>query len=144
MGRTLKTLLRHLGRRGSFLLFLSLLDLIYGYALLSPTSRSLNNPTILFLMQIMPLWAWGLLWLLVGVVCFIFAFRCKDTIAFGAAVFLKVFWGFVFLVGWLLGDVERGYLSTAIWTAFAAVTLLIAGWPEPKHQSGADQWTRQP
>jgi hypothetical protein len=136
-------LLNRIGRRGSFLLFLSLLDFIYGYSLLFPTPRSLTNPTTQFIIEIAPLTIWGVLWLAVGVICLIFAFRRKDTIGFAAAMFLKVLWGFTFLIGWLLGAVERGFLSSAIWLAFAAALAVIAGWPEPNFDQGADQWTRQ-
>src|SRR5687768_11084491 len=94
-------LIQHIGRRGAFLLFLALLDLIYGYSLLFPTLRSLTNPTTLFLVEIAPLSVWGGLWLAVGILCLIFAFRRRDTIGFAAAMFLKVFWGLVFLFGWM-------------------------------------------
>jgi len=47
-----------------------------------------------------------------------------------------VLWALVFLLGWVFADVERGYLSTAIWGAFAAVLALIATWPEPEPGKG--------
>jgi hypothetical protein len=45
-------------------------------------------------------------------------------------MFVKVLWAVTFLLDWLFADVERGYLSTAIWRAFAAVLGLIATWPD--------------
>jgi hypothetical protein len=131
-----------IGRRGSFLLFLTVLDLMYGYSLLFPTPQSLSNPTSLFLIKVMPLWAWAMLWLAVGIICLICAFRAKDAFGFAAAMFLKVIWGTMFLLGWTFVGVERGYLSATFWYAFAFTVFLIAGWPEPK-PNGADQWTRQ-
>lgn len=119
-----------IGRRGAFLIFLALLDLIYAYGLAFPTERSVNSPTSKFLASTMPLWAWGALWAVVGLVCLFFAFRIKDRIGYAAAMFIKVLWALMFLLGWLFADVERGYLSTAIWGAFAAVLWLISGWQE--------------
>lgn len=130
------------GRRGSFLLFLAMLDLMYGYSLLFPTAQSLSNPTSLFLVKVLPLWDWGILWLAIGAICLFFAFRAKDAVGFAAAMFLKVIWGTMFLLGWLFAGVERGYLSATFWFAFAFTVYLIAGWPEAK-PSGADPWTRQ-
>jgi hypothetical protein len=132
-----------IGRRGAFLLFLTFLDLLYGYSLLFPTPRSLTNPTTRFIIEIAPLSLWGILWLAVGVICLVFAFRRKDTIGFAAGMFLKVLWGLTFLFGWILGDVERGWISSAIWLSFAAVLALIAGWPEPNFDQGAERWNRQ-
>src|SRR5215213_10409504 len=127
-----RRLLSHIGRRGAFLLFLAEVDLIYALGMLFPTSLSLSYPTTRFLMQVSPLWVWGLLWLVVGIICLIFAFREKDAIAYAAAMFLKVLWGLTFLLGWIFTGVERGYQSSAVWLTFAAICLLIATWPEPE------------
>lgn len=128
-------LIHRIGRRGAFLAFLALLDVIYSYALLYPTPRAASNPTYVFLAAVMPLWAWGLLWGAVGAICLLYALKKHDGPGYAAAMFLKVLWALMFLLGWLFADVERGYLSTAIWGAFAAVLAIIASWPEP-HQEG--------
>lgn len=124
------------GRRGAFLLFLSLLDLVYAYGLAFPTPRAASNPTYQFLASTLPLEVWGALWAVVGTLCFVFAFRQQDAPGYAAAMFIKVLWALVFLLGWMFADVERGYLSTAIWGAFAAVLALIATWPEPEPGKG--------
>lgn len=120
----------HVGRRGAFLLFLALLDIISAVGLAFPTARSVNNPTTVFLASLMPMWAWGVLWALVGFICLFFAFRRKDSVGFAAAMFLKVLWAAMFLLGWLFADVERGYLAFVIWGAFAGVVKIIEGWQE--------------
>ena len=84
----------------------------------------------------MPLEVWGALWATVGTLCFVFAFMQQDAPGYAAAMFIKVLWALVFLLGWAFADVERGYLSTAIWGAFAAVLALIATWPEPEPGKG--------
>ena len=112
------------------MIFLSLLDLIYAYALAFPTLRALQNPTSIFLAHVVPLEAWGSLWAAVGVLCLVYAFRLNDAPAYAAAMFLKMLWATTFFLGWILADVERGYLSAAIWGAFAAIVILIATWPD--------------
>jgi hypothetical protein len=131
-----KTLSQRIGRRGAFLLFLSLLDWVYAYGLAFPTPRASSNPTYQFLASTLPLEAWGALWAIVGTLCFVFAFMQQDAPGYAAAMFIKVLWALVFLLGWAFADVERGYLSTAIWGAFAAVLSLIATWPEPEPGRG--------
>jgi hypothetical protein len=119
-----------LGRRGCFLLFLTQLDYIYGLSLLLPTPSSLKMPQNIFLMAIMPLWIWGSLWVIVGATCMIFAFRAHDGIGYAAAMFIKVLWGTVFFLGWIFSDIERAYLTSTIWCAFAAVVYLVSTWPD--------------
>jgi nitrate reductase NapE component len=133
-----------IGRRGAFLLFLSVLDFIFAYGLAFPTARSAGNPTTMFLASILPLWAWGLAWALVGLSCLVFAFRRKDRIGYAAAMSLKAFWAVLFLIGWLFAGVERGYLSTAIWGAFGFIVWLISGWQENPAPKENPQPTAQP
>jgi hypothetical protein len=123
------------GRRGTFLLFLTILDFVYGYSLLYPTPLSITSPTSVFLAEVLPLWVWGWLWVTVGIICCIFAFRQKDAPGFAAGIFLKILWGTIFLLGWTFAGVERGYLSSTIWIAFAGVLAIIASWPEPRPEA---------
>jgi hypothetical protein len=128
--------IHRVGRRGAYLLFLALLDFIYAYALFVPTPRAMATPTYTFLAQMFPLephfvlMLWGMAWAAVGFVCLVTAFSAQDAIGYAVAIFLKILWASIFLLGWLFADVERGYLSTAIWGAFAAVTGLISTWPD--------------
>jgi hypothetical protein len=127
-------LARIIGRRGAFLLFLSLLDLIYGFSLAFP-GKAVSNPIYIYLASIAPIGMWSVLWTAVGIICLVFAFKEKDAIAFTAAMFIKVLWALLFLFGWFFAGVDRGYLSTAIWGSFAAVLALVSTWPDPlKHE----------
>lgn len=123
-------LLKRVGRRGAFLLWLAMLDLVYGWSMLNPTPRSLTNPTTEFLVQVLPLWVWGSLWMLVGGVCVVYAFRFSDALGFAAAMMLKTLWGMLFLIGWIVVDVERGYLSAVIWLSFAGLMALVVPWAD--------------
>lgn len=125
--RHLETLRYRVGRRGCALLFFALLDLIYAASLLSaPAGGSYR-----FLADILPLAVWAGLWGAVGLLCAVQAFLPSDRAAFAAASLIKVVWGMVQLIGWLIADLDRGYVAAAVWLAFAAFVLVIAGWPEP-------------
>jgi hypothetical protein len=131
-----KRLALRVGRRGAFLLFLAILDWIYAYALAFPTPVAIKSPTYTFLATTFSLPVWASVWAIVGTICFVFAFRERDAPGYAAAMFLKILWAVTFLLGWIFADVERGYLSTAIWGAFAAVLALISTWPEPEPGKG--------
>lgn len=109
------------------MLFFALLDLVYAVSLIgAPPTAALR-----FLTSILPIPAWAALWGAVGLLCLVQAFMPSDRAAFAAAALIKVVWGVVQLWGWLFGDLDRGYVSAAVWLALAAFVHVIAGWPEP-------------
>lgn len=128
---------RHrVGRRGASLLFLAMLDVVYGTGLTCIGDIGRANPTYQYAASVAPLGAWAALWLLVAAVCAVQAFMIRDQLAFGCAVCLKILWGGLMLIGWLTGDLPRGYVSAAIWGAFGAWVFIISGWTESEN-SGA-------
>ncbi len=131
MTRLTMSIAQRVGRRGTALLFFALLDVVYAISLANPVEEVRRSKTLVFVQQIMPLYAWSMLWLVVGIVCAIGAFMQKDRWAFTAAMFLKVLWGTVFLLGWALYGLERGYVSAVIWLVFAGWIYVISTWPEP-------------
>lgn len=126
---------RHrIGRRGASLLFLALLDAVYGAGLAFLGSVGRANPTYQFIGKVAPLETWATVWWLVGAVCLTQAFMLRDQVAFGLAVCLKLTWGGLTLLGWMLHDLPRGYVSAAIWLAFGGWLFIISGWSEePEH-----------
>jgi hypothetical protein len=136
---------RRVGRRGSALLFFAVLDLIYSFSLYHPAPRAAATPAFVFIAGIVPLWAWATLWLVVGLLCLVGAFVREDSFAWAAAMLLKVLWGSVFLTGWWLAGLERGWVSAAIWLCSAALVALLAGWPEPIGSASQRRpmWSRQ-
>lgn len=122
-------LTQRIGRRGAALLFFTMLDFVYCYALLTAA-----QPLAAFYEWMdskVPLTAWAVVWGGVGLICLVYAFRTYDTVAFMAAVALKVAWGLFALFGWIAGEVDRGYVSAVIWLGFAAFVYLIAGGVPP-------------
>lgn len=122
---------RRVGRRGAVLLWLALLDLVYGSSLAHPPSETARSASIRFFADLMPLPVWGGLWLAVGVLCLAGAFLRHDRWAFAFATGLKVLWGGVCLFGWMLAGLPRGWVSAVIFLPMAALVLIISTWPEP-------------
>lgn len=118
-----------IGRRGAALLFFALLDVIYCYALLTAARPLVSFYE--FLDSTLPLTVWAIVWGGVGLICLTYAFRTYDTVGFMFAVALKVAWGLFALLGWLAGEIDRGYVSAVIWLGFAAFVHLIAGGVPP-------------
>jgi hypothetical protein len=131
----------HVGKRGRVLAFFGALDVVYAVSLAAPDATTRNTPFFGWLGQIAPLWAWSLMWAMVGAVCLWQALCRRDGIGFAAAIALKICWGGVCLGAWLFGGVDRGYVSAAIWLGLAYFVSTIAGWPEPGGERGPT-WTR--
>lgn len=121
----------HVGKRGRFLLFFGLLDAVYAFSLTAPDAQTRRAPLFLWLAEIAPLWVYAAAWGLVGALCVWQAFCRRDGLAFSAAILVKICWGVTCLGGWLFGDVDRGYVSTAIWLGLAYLIWVISSWPEP-------------
>lgn len=121
-----------LGRRGAVLLYLAVVDVLYALSLWRPAPAAQRTPATRFLIEVMPLLAWAALWLVVGVLCLAGAFRHRARpVAYAAAVAIKALWGLTFLLGWLAGEVDRGWVGAVVWLGLAALVAVLAGWPEP-------------
>lgn len=129
---------RIVSERGEALLFFGGLDLIYAYGILYPP-RPLTD-LYAWSAQLLPLWFWALLWSGVGVLLLVCAFLPRgDTIAFTAAVMLKIAWGVLALLGWLSGAFDRGYLTAAIWLGAAWLVYRIAGGVPPRPRNDPEE-----
>lgn len=112
------------GRRGAFLLFLALLDVLYGYSLIA------TPPSAVHLDLILSLAAWGWVWLSAGCLLAAGAFVRRDRIFFAIASMLKTAWAGAWAVVWIKDPIPRAWVSVAIWAAFAAIVLVVSTWPE--------------
>lgn len=120
----------HVGRRGCALLFFAFIDLVSAFSYLRPTAEARHAAIVVYVAQIAPLYVWAGLWGAVGVICLVSAFLRHDRIGFGAAMVVKMLWAIITLNGWLLANVERGYVGAAVWFALAGWVAIIAGWNE--------------
>jgi hypothetical protein len=125
-GKLLERLKRQVGRRGAFLLFLAMLDVVYGYYILDPPK---GLPRSVYTYPLLPSGVWGCWWLATAGICLAGAFMKSDRVAYGAAALIKTAWGLRFVYQWYLG-VSMAWVSMSVWLVFAFIVLVIAGWPE--------------
>lgn len=128
------------GNRGSVLIFFGTVDLVYAVSLSAPSQQTRQAPLFVWLASIAPMWVWAATWGVVGVICWWEAFQRRDGTGYASAICLKVFWGLVCAGGWLLGGVDRGYVSAALFLCQAWVLWKISGWAEPGDTKGPS-WT---
>lgn len=122
---------RRLGRRGSILLILAVIDVAFGLSLIGPSAEALNSRSTVWREHFAPTWAWGSAWLFVGAILCVSAFMRHDATGYAAAIGWKITWGVITLASWLFGGVERGWVGAIIWFVFAGMIVIISGWPEP-------------
>ncbi len=128
--RYAKGLAQHVGRRGTTLLFLAILDFVFAGSLIHPQAEAARSTSTRFIADIAPLWLWGALWAAVGVACAVGAFLRHDKWAFAPATALKALWGGIYVFGWAIAGLDRGWLGGVVWWAFAAFVYVVSGWPE--------------
>ncbi|MDF5755829.1 hypothetical protein [Spongiactinospora sp. TRM90649] len=127
----LRALERHIGYRGSVLLFFALWSLGNAARLAWPPPEVAAGPAFAYLASIAPLSALAAPWALVGVLCLVQAFTVADTAAFAALSGLLVAWAVVYLVGGLLGAIPQAAWAVIIQVVVAGLVLRISRWPEP-------------
>jgi len=125
---------RAVGRRGSYLLFLAMLDFAYGYSLTFLRSFASTAKVDLLL----PINAWIAIWWIVGTICLVQAFMKMDRVAYSLAVALKVTWGLTMLLAWVQGTSERGWVSAVIFIGFGLLTSIVSYWPEQRKLRAED------
>jgi hypothetical protein len=123
-----------LGHRGAFLLALGLFD--EWYALSIPGVAATGTPAGRWIAHVLPLLGWTALWAAAGVILIAGALVRSDAFAFATAVLIKLTWALVYLIGWAVHGVYRGWASAAVWLAFAAVVMIVSTWPEKQWPSG--------
>jgi hypothetical protein len=121
-------LVHKLGRRGAFLLFLTILDACYGYALVSTSLRALETGPDLLL----PPHVWGWIWVGVGVVCLTGAVSRRDYFQFAVAATLKAAWAAVYADIWVVQHGQLAWISVVVWGCFSMLVLVVASWPESR------------
>ena len=113
---------RQVGRRGLFLCFLTILDTIYGYFLITVPEQSHVG-------DVMSQTTWGAWWLVTAALCLAGIPAKKDYISFMAASVMKASWAARSAYLWYLG-MPYQWAGLVIWLVFAFTVMVIAGWPE--------------
>lgn len=122
-----------LGYRGAFLLFLAIIDAIYGWFLVHPTPEQTRTTQFIWRDHVMPTQAWGVIWLTAAVVLIVSAFMKQDRVGYAVAIAIKIGWAFIAAAAGLTGHVQGAWSTVAIWGGFAALTILESGRAEPLH-----------
>lgn len=114
------------GRRGSYLLFLALLDFLFGYSLMTTPAVEARLTDL-----ILPYKVWGVIWIIVGAFCLWQAFVKLDRLAYSLSVTLSAIWGVVMLISWYHSQIDpNGWITGVIFLAFGLLTGIVSYWPE--------------
>lgn len=122
-----------IGRRGAFLTLFAAIYALIGYSFLVAPKTPAIRQNLHFALDIMSLQSWGVLWLTGAAVMLVSATARtgRDYLGFTFAMLLPATLAVLFLMGWLHGDLPRGWVSAALYAALAAAVAVVAGWPEP-------------
>lgn len=115
-----------LGARGMILLLFGLFFLAYGLTLLSADP----SPLTAWREELMPPIAWSVLWWTFGLIAVLFAFTKRDEIGYALALIVMIGWTLFSMWAWIVGDVERGWVSGLVFTLPTAILAVDAGRPE--------------
>jgi hypothetical protein len=122
-----------LGRRGAFLLSFGTVWALIGYGQVTapqPDQRGLK-----LLTDVLPLDAWGWMWISSGLIAIASAFlrQGSDRFGFAALIAMVLPWLFAYLVAWWpLGLFPRGWIAAALYSGLAIGIFVVAGWGEPQ------------
>ncbi|MEU6552128.1 hypothetical protein ABZ915_17855 [Streptomyces sp. NPDC046915] len=120
-----------LGRRGAILLSYGTVWSLIGYAqLVTPQPQ---QPGLQLALDLLPLRAWGWLWMAAGLIAIGSAFAPQglDWPGFLALPLIVLPWWLSYLTAWLQGTFPRGWVAAAVWAGIAVPVLVVAGWREP-------------
>jgi hypothetical protein len=114
---------------------LGCIDIAYGLALLQPLysrAPALWWPASLGVLYGLPVATWGGVWIAVGLFMFTgMPRRWPDWPQFAAAVAIKAWWAFTAFVASIITVSIGSWGPGAIYTGFALIVLISAGWTEP-------------
>lgn len=122
-----------IGRRGAFLSLFAIVYAIIGYSYLLTPTTPLVRKALRLALDLLPLRAWGVLWLVAAAIMLLSAgLRTgRDWLGFVVAMLLPAWWAVMYFLAWLHADLPRGWLSSAVYAALAGAVGVVAGWPEP-------------
>lgn len=83
--------------------------------------------------DVMPLEAWGWVFIVVGVTSAIAGFvaRLPAWIGFAGLQLLATFWGLLFVASYLQTDYTRALIGLTQWALVAALLAITSGWEDP-------------
>lgn len=117
--------------RDWFLITIGALALLLGYAygvadVPHGVRTSLSTAT-----TILPLRAYAALWAAVGLYCIASGLTAHRIGGFTVASTMLTLWAIAYLIGWLLGDPGRGWVTAAIFATLAGGVYCVSGLVDP-------------
>lgn len=99
----------------------------YGFTI-STNPRYSTTRGITVLLDLMPLWAWGLVWIICGALCLIFAPRPagRDLPGFVGAFVPAALWAVAYGLGGFAGNGYSTWTAVAPWLSHAFLILIVA------------------
>lgn len=134
--RVVRGAARMLGRRGTILGAYGTVWMLIGYGQIAEPQPDQRGLTLL--LGLMPLWAWGCLWITAGLVAVVCAWLPQgvDVAGFVALMAIVLPWMLGYLVSWWpMGVFPRGWVAAVVWFAITVPVGVVAGWreaPPPK------------
>lgn len=128
--RHLRAIKARLSQRGTCLLLIAVLDLVYAQGLACADQATRATPTYAFLAGILPLEMWACMWAAVGCLALAQAWVRSDWLAYTAATGLKIAWALLHLGAWMFGVLPRGYVAAAIWLLAAGFVMVMSTVPK--------------
>lgn len=125
---------QRIGRRGAFLLTLSVVDALLGWSLLDEPPGLYGQLTLL---RHIPQDLLGSLWITAAALAFAFAFAKRsdlDVFGFVASYLPPMIFGGIFLLSWWpINQLPpgTGVRSAVVYWGYALLVVIAAGWPEP-------------
>ena|ERR1700744_447843 len=113
------------GHRGAFLMLFGIAVIFYGLAILFEPSGFLIYPTF-----ILPWHVWMWVWIGVGCVAMIGAFRRIDRLAFALAAASSALWSFRWFHVVYLAHSSGAWTTAITWLVIAGIVTIISTWPE--------------
>ncbi|ALV45838.1 hypothetical protein MB46_10435 [Arthrobacter alpinus] len=120
------------GRRGAFqVLFATVYTLVSVSYLLVPPSP--GRSSALSWLPGAHVHYLGFIWAVVAVVGFVGATlpRPRDRFSFIGLTLAPTIWGFLYLIGWMLGTSKTGWVTTCLYWAIAGAVMVVSGMQGP-------------
>lgn len=123
-------LLKRVGRRGAFLLFLAVLFVNGALSFQNQDTKLLRQVYPLF--EYVPPVVWAFSWVATAVFCAVAAMWSRfELLAFSLAQLMFTSWAGNYFWAWIEGSpLPRPWSGMLIYLAFAGTIMLVAGWRE--------------
>jgi hypothetical protein len=127
-----RRLRKRLGRRGRILLAFGVMQILYGYGIAADPRYGVVRG-VGVLTRLLPMWAWGGLWIACGAIAVVMAWEIRssrDTWGYGALTLPMSLWSGANFVAWVSNSYPQAWTSVCTWGAFVYIAAVINRWPE--------------